>query len=172
MTRRYESSEKNSPYRRGVVTKVDPAKGRVRVEFADEDENTSMWMTVNQPATAANKSYGMPDVGAQVNCLVDWDGEGGTVIGAVWSEKDMPPTADGDTTHIRTEAGTDIVVNKKTGAISITGAASLVIEAGSVTIKGPVDIEGDHVRHNGHDIGDDHKHTGVMSGPTLTGPPE
>ena len=171
MTDRFRNSGKNAPYRRGLVKQVDAGKGRVRVDFADEDTNVSMWLTVNQSATGANKSYGMPDVGSMVNCLVDWDGEDGTVLGAVWSQKDAPPTADADTVHIQTKAGTDIVLNKATGDISVSGAANLVVEAGTVTIRGAVEIEGS-IRCNGHDIGDTHRHKDVSTGGDLSGEPQ
>jgi len=40
-----------------------------------------------------------------------------------------------------------------------------------VKIEGYLEIVGDHVKHNGHDIGDTHTHTLVVPGTALSGPP-
>lgn len=171
MSGRIHDSGKNSPYKRGLIKEVDAAKARAKVTFADEGGNVSFWLNVNQAGTGANKSYSMPDVGSQVNCLVDWDGEDGTILGAAFSEADKPPTSDGDTMHVRTEAGTDIIINKKTGAMSIKGASDIVIEAGTLTVKADVAFEGE-VTSNGKDISSTHKHVAVMAGPATTGVPQ
>ena len=171
-------NEKNPPFKRGVVKETDDKRARVRVEFQDEDGAVSYWLNVNQAAAAGNKSYWMPDVGAQVNCLVDWDGEDGTVLGALYSDKDAPPTDNGKTIHIRTAAGTDIVVDKESGNITITGVKEASWQADKLTITadvkviGNTDFEGGYVRSKGHAIDDTHKHTDVLPGPALTGPPE
>ena len=61
----------------------------------------------------------MPDMGSQVICLVDWDGEDGAVMGAIWSDKDTTPTGDGDAIHMKLASGTEIVVNKMTGDVAV-----------------------------------------------------
>ncbi len=172
MEDRTHESGKNSTYKRGIIKEVAAAKGRTRVEFSDEDGNISFWLNVNQQGTGTNKSYAMPDVDSQVNCLIDWDGEDGTVLGAAWSEEDKPPTEDGDTTHVKTEAGTEIIINRKTGDMTITGAANVVFEAGNITIRGDVAIEGSTLTHNGKSISDTHKHTGVTPGGGISDVPE
>ena len=42
---------------------------------------------------------------------------------------------------------------------------------GPVTIDGPVTITGSSLTHNGKNVGDDHTHVGVTSGPADTGVP-
>ena len=158
MSNRVHDSEKNAPFKRGVVKEIDAARGRAKVEFSDEDGNISYWLNVNQAVTGANKSYSMPDVDSQVNCLVDWDGEDGTILGAVWSEVDAPPTSDGDIEHRKYESGAEIIVNRKTG---------------DMTIKSPgnIDLESTTLTHNGKNISSDHKHKDVTPGAGLTGVP-
>jgi len=168
---RVHDSGMNSPFKRGIIKERDNKKGRAKVEFPDEDGNLSYWLNVNQSGTGKNKSYSMPDIGSQVNCVVDWDGEDGCILGAVWSDGDKPPTEDGDTDHIETEAGTVIIVNKKTGDITITGVKDMVFEATTLTIKADVAFEGE-ITSNGHDISSTHKHTEVVKGVALSGPPE
>ena len=51
---------------------------------------------------------------------------------------------------------------------------SLALNVGGVTLtvsNGGVAIDGGSVTHNGRNIGDDHKHSGVLSGPADTGEP-
>ena len=163
------TSEKNSPFRRGIVTERE--KGRVKVRFDDEDEVSSFWLHVPSRGTGANKDWSMPNVGEQVGCLVDWDGEDGCVLGGLWSDKDTPPTDDPDVEHRKYESGLETIVNRKTGDITVKGANSMDIEAATITLKGNVAIEGDSLTHNGKNVGDDHEHTDVKAGADLTGPP-
>ena len=141
--RRVYTSEKNSPFKRGIVKEVDPARGRAKVVFADEDGNVSFWLNVNQPAAAGNKAYWMPDVGAQVNCLVDWDGEDGAILGALYSESDPPPTSDGDAIHIRTSSGMEIIVSKGGGTLTVRNAQEVRIQATKIVLEGEVHLGGD-----------------------------
>ncbi len=60
------------------------------------------------------------------------------------------------------------------GDINITSAASVNVTVGGVTFRvsaDGVEITGGRVTHNGKDIGDTHKHTGVTPGGGLTGVP-
>ena len=145
MASRVYTSEKNRPFKRGIVKEIDPARGRARVEFQDEDGNISFWLNVNQQAAAANKSYWMPDVGAQVNCLLDWDGEDGCIIGSLYSQADPPPTSDGDAIHIRTAAGLEVIVSKGGGDITVRNARNVRVQAtGEVRISAPkIVLEGE-----------------------------
>lgn len=172
MSERIREGATNPQFKRGIIKENDPIKVKSRVEFQDEDGTVSYWLNVNQMASGENKSYWMPDLGAQVNCLVDWQAEDGTVIGALYSDADPPPTEDGDTLHIRTKAGTDIIVNRKTGDITISGAKTVAFQAESFTFTGNVDFNGGYVKSNGHAIDDTHRHTDVDPGPALSGPPE
>jgi len=140
---RVHDSGKNSPFKRGLVEKVDPAKARAKVKFADEDGNISFWLNINGSGSGKNKSYNMPDIGSQVNCLIDWDGEDGTVLGSPFSEADKPPTSNGDTVHLKSESGTDIIFNKKTGDIDIKGANIVKIQAVKIILEGDVHLGGE-----------------------------
>ena len=141
--RRVYTSEKNSPFKRGIVKEVDAARARAKVQFADEDGNVSFWLNVNQPAAAGNKAYWMPDVGAQVNCLVDWDGEDGAILGALYSQADPPPATDGDAIHIRTASGMEIVISKGGGTLTVRNAREVRIQAEKIVLEGEVHLGGD-----------------------------
>ncbi|MBL0011149.1 MAG: hypothetical protein IPP22_09425 [Nitrosomonas sp.] len=51
-------------------------------------------------------------------------------------------------------------------------ATTVEINAPTVTINGTnTTINGSSLKHNSKNIGDDHEHTGVQSGPSVSGPP-
>ena len=149
--RRVYTSEKNSPFKRGIVRDVDPARGRARVEFADEDGNASFWLNVNQQGAGGNKIYWMPNIGAQVNCVVDWDGEDGAIIGELYSEADPPPVSDGNLIHLRANCGTTVTFNTATGDIDVANAKTVTVQAADevrlkaakIVLEGEVHLGGD-----------------------------
>ncbi|HEY9215911.1 MAG TPA: phage baseplate assembly protein V [Ancylobacter sp.] len=169
-------------YRRGIVTEVDGGKGLARVEFQDRDGVVSWWLNVNQGHASADKSriYSMPDVGAQVNCLVDDRAEEGTILGSFYSDEDRPPVEDVKQMHAALEGGLVFNYDRGTGKLSIeapggieltAGGSTVLIEPGEVEIKAPTKVTGTALSHNGKNVGADHKHTEVLTGPATTGPP-
>jgi phage baseplate assembly protein V len=135
---RVHDSEKNSPFKRGIVVKTDASKVRAKVRFSDEDGNVSYWLNVNQPASGSNKSYRMPDVGSQVNCLIDWDGEDGTVLGSAYSEADSPPTTDGKHLMEKFDDGTVFKYDRGSSTLTITiGPVNIVVDPSGITVTTP-----------------------------------
>lgn len=174
MVDRIHELQKNAPFKRGIVREVDGKTGKARVEFKDEDGVVSFWLNVNQTAAASNKSYWMPDINSQVNCLVDWLGEDGSVLGSFYSKADPPPTEDPDIQTQKYESGLEIQVNKKTGDVKIIGAKSISLESTSgvsIIAAGAVAIESDELTHNGKNVGHNHKHGGVVIGGDITDEP-
>lgn len=51
------------------------------------------------------------------------------------------------------------------------GGVTITVADGKVTIEGNVHVVGDSLRHNDKNVGDDHTHRDVVSGPADTGPP-
>ncbi|MBD8890900.1 hypothetical protein [Roseibium litorale] len=68
-----------------------------------------------------------------------------------------------------TETGTMRLISPAGKVLTIDGDGFAL--EGDVKIQGRLDVSGAGVTHNGTNIGDDHKHTDVMPGPALTGPP-
>lgn len=116
-------------YRQGIVTENDDAKCRSRVEFQDKDGVQSFWLAINQPAASGSKHYAMPDVGALVNCLVDASGTEGTILGAVYNDKDAPPITDGTHVHLALEGGGVVDYDRGTGALTITMPGGITLNA-------------------------------------------
>jgi phage baseplate assembly protein V len=141
MTERFRNNEKNSPYRRGTVKEIK--KGRIRVTFGDEDETDSFWLNANQGGTGANKSWSMPNVGEQVNCLIDWDGEDGCVLGSCWNSEDSAPSDDPGVEHIVDESGLEIIRDRKSGNITIKNAGSVRLEGADLVVSAETHLGGD-----------------------------
>lgn len=79
--------------------------------------------------------------------------------------------ADADNVTIQLHDGGAVI---SLGANSVTltvGGNSIAIGPGGIKLTGPVEIDGPTFDHNGVNIGDDHKHSGVQSGPVNTGNP-
>ncbi|MDR6952686.1 phage baseplate assembly protein V [Ancylobacter sp. 3268] len=124
-------------YRRGIVTELDPEKVRARVEFQDRDGVKSWWLEVNQPAATSGKNrvYSMPDMGAQVNCLVDEKAEAGTIIGSIYSDLDPPPITDGRHMHAALEGGLVFDYDRGTGKLTLSAPGGIELKAGASTIE-------------------------------------
>lgn len=161
---------RSAQFKRGIVRENDAANGRSRVELADEDGVSSYWLAWNMPSAGRSKWYSAPDLGSQVNVLVDRHGEDGVILGARYSDEDRPPASDVNIIKGLLEGGFDLSYDKATGTLTIK-CPSLILECDALVIAAPVAIEGDTLTHNGTDISDTHVHTGVTPGPANTGPP-
>jgi phage baseplate assembly protein gpV len=64
----------------------------VRVTFPDRDNVESWWLRVLSQNTQNNKDFWMPDVGEQVECLLDEKFRNGLVLGSSYSSADVPPS--------------------------------------------------------------------------------
>lgn len=147
--------------RTGTIKEVDNKKGlaRVLISKGDGKEYLSGWLPWKEIASGGIKSHIPPTEGEQVDVV----SESGDLTDAV-IDMSSPSNA-----NARPHDGPEAVITM--------GATRLVISDGSVeiianvSIKGSLTVEGDSVTHNGANIGDTHKHTGVISGGDLTGPP-
>jgi len=90
----------NPTFRVGIVQQQDTARAKVRVVFPDYDEMISWWLSVVFPKTQNDKAYWIPDIGEQVVCLMDLRDEAGAVLGAIYSEADVPPVNSADKFHL------------------------------------------------------------------------
>jgi phage baseplate assembly protein gpV len=87
--RRYQSVNQLET---GIVAAVRLAPTpRVRVTFPDRGNLQSYWLRVLSPNTQNNKDFWMPDVGEQVECLLDEKFRNGLVLGSSYSSADVPP---------------------------------------------------------------------------------
>ena len=124
-----------SNFRNGIVRQVDSKRGLARVEFTDQDGVTSWWLNVNQQVTSDSKSYAMPEVGAQVNCLTDDRGEEGTSLGAMDSDVDQPPTDNANLVMKQMKGGRKEVYDKESGTYNVKQTAPYTIEIGAAKVE-------------------------------------
>lgn len=164
-----DDSYRSAQFKRGIVRENDPKTGRSRVEIVDEDGTQSYWLAWNMAAAGGSKIFNQPDLNSQVNVLLDRHGEDGVILGARYSKADQPPTTNGKLLKALLEGGLDFEYDKASGSLTLKLPAGLNIEAGSVKIKGPVEIEGATLKHNGKNVGSDHGHVTAPPGPS--GPP-
>src|SRR5271163_1453997 len=98
----------NPTFRVGIVQQQDTAHAKVRVMFPDYDEVVSWWLPVIFAKTQNDKAYWIPDIGEQVVCLMDLRDEAGAVLGAIYSNADLPPVNSADKFHLAFRDGTSI----------------------------------------------------------------
>lgn len=168
--------------RHGTVAEVDPSAGRVRLKLGTSEDGGDFlgpWVPYSQ-MMGALKAHIPPSVGQQFTMLSpggDW--RQAVAVPMTQSSANGSPSAAGDENVITYG---DVEMKLRSGEVEITvGGSSFKIEDGGVTIKsggvtwaltgGGEATDGGSVTHNSKNIGDTHKHTGVMSGPSLTGPP-
>ena len=101
-------AEQNPAFRVGIVQQQDAAHAKVRVVFPDYDELVSWWLPVIFAKTQNDKAYWIPDVGEQVVCLMDLRDEAGAVLGAIYSNADVPPVNSADKFHLAFKDGTSV----------------------------------------------------------------
>lgn len=77
----------------GTVSAVDANRVQARVRLPECDNMRTNWLNVLQRNTQNNKDYWLPDVGEQVEVLLDANGEDGVILGAVYSGVDTPRSA-------------------------------------------------------------------------------
>ena len=147
-----DDAYRNSQYKVGIVRKNDPKKGRSKVEFADEDGVQTTWVRWNSPFTGKSKFFNEPDMGSQVNVLLDKHGEDGVILGASYNDDDEPPTQNGKLMKMLLEGGLDFQYDKASGALTLKLPAGLTVEAGSITLKSGT------LTHNDKNVGSDHTH--------------
>lgn len=124
----------------GLVETVDTARAQVRVRFPGRDNLVSFWMPVLQQRTMGDQYYWLPERGEQVYCLVDAEGVRGVVLGAIYSDADLPPTDDADVRMVKFSDGTTVEYNRSAHRLEIqvvggAGAEIRVSSAGDVRVE-------------------------------------
>ena len=126
--------ESNSAYKRGIILENDDANARSRVRFADEDDTVSRWLYWNMPAAGKSKIYSAPDIGSQVNCVVDHNGEDGCILGACYSKQDPTPTSNGKLMKAVMEGGLDFEYDRA-GTLKLKLPAKFLLDVGGTTFE-------------------------------------
>ena len=121
----------------GTVSGIDEAACRVRVRLDCLDNLRTALLPVLRPKTLQDKHYCLPDIGEHVAVLLDPNGEDGVVLGAIFSDADMPPVGSVDKFHVRFKDGAEFEYDRAEHALNVKGGiVTINIEAGAtVTVK-------------------------------------
>jgi phage baseplate assembly protein gpV len=123
----------NPAFRVGIVQSQDAAHAKVRVVFPDYDEVVSWWLPVIFAKTQNDKAYWIPDVGEQVVCLMDLRDEAGAVLGAIYSEADLPPVNSADKFHLGFKDGASVDYDRSAHVLDLKfqDSAEIMYDAGA-----------------------------------------
>lgn len=133
----------------GTISAVDPATVRARVRLPECDNMRTNWLNVLQRNTQNNKDYWLPDVGEQVEVLLDANGEDGVILGAIYSSVDKPSannkdvrgmTYADDAAFYYDRTSHTLTINGGIQHIKIAVGANVVIQTQQATIDAPETI--------------------------------
>ena len=123
-------------YKEGIVKTAKP--GFARVQFPDLDNMVSTWLPLVVRKSLKDKACLTLDQGELVACILDENFEGGCVLGALYSDTDVPPVDSPDKVHFRFFDGGSFEYDRASGTLTIvtTGPANLTA-GGPVTVTAP-----------------------------------
>ena len=123
----------------GTVSAVDADKVQARVRLPECDNLRTHWLNVLQRNTQNNKDYWLPDIGEQVEVLLDANGEDGVILGSVYSSVDKPPFSDKNVRGTVYADGAEFSYNRDTHTLTVRGGIEHIrIECqADVTVKTP-----------------------------------
>jgi phage baseplate assembly protein V len=127
-------------FKTGLVAEAKP--GFARVRFPDLDDLVTDWLPVLVKKSLQDKECWTLDKGEQVACILDEYFESGCVLGAVYSDADVPPVSSPDTMcfkffdggHFEYDRGSGKLTIVTTGPVDVTAGGSVMVKAPSVTV--------------------------------------
>ena len=125
----------------GIISDIDETSVRVRVTLPECDNLKSNWLAVLQRNSQDNKDYWLPDMGEQVEVLLDNNGEDGVVLGAVYSTVDTAPVASRDKRYVQFSDGAAFEYDRSTHQLTINGGLDKIVievKAAAVTVDAPM----------------------------------
>lgn len=112
------------------------------VRFPDLGDMLSKWIPQVWMNTQDDKEYGTLDVGSMVKCLMDDRLEDGCILGAIYSQVDVPPTTDKDERGIKFKDGGWVKYNRATGIATVIAPTKVVLDTPLVHCTGDVQVDG------------------------------
>ncbi|HEB1269008.1 TPA: phage baseplate assembly protein V [Escherichia albertii] len=111
----------------GIISDIDETSVRVRVTLPECDNLKSNWLAVLQRNSQDNKDYWLPDMGEQVEVLLDDNVEDGVVLGAVYSTVDTAPVASRDKRYVQFSDGAAFEYDRSTHQLTINGGIEKIV---------------------------------------------
>lgn len=112
----------------GIITQVNPSKGLAIVHFDDLDI-PSDWLPWISSRTGNDQENDPLEQNEHVACLMDCNLENGVILGAIYSQRDTPPTESGANKWVKKfQDGTIFSYDKQAHEYSLAnGTFSFVI---------------------------------------------
>lgn len=124
----------------GTIDQIDEVNYLVKVRLDDLDMVTH-WLPVMARNTFKDQDYDIPEKDTLVVILLDPSGEDGVVLGALYSEEDMPPVQSKAKWHKAFEDGAFIEYDKVEHKLTVDSKGDIKIDAtGKVTLTAQGDI--------------------------------
>lgn len=162
----------------GPVHSVDAAKGTCRVRIGGTDAEP--FLSAEIPYTqmmGAFKGHIPVSPGQQVTIISGaGDYRQGLAIPMTKSDQNPSPSSSGNENVVTFGGATlkldgdGLTITK--GSVTVKISGSNVEITGDVKITGKFEVNGNTFEHNSKNVGFDHKHTEVVHGGELSGPPE
>ncbi|MCU7097927.1 phage baseplate assembly protein V [Salmonella enterica] len=111
----------------GIISDIDEVKVCVRVTLPECDDLRTNWLPILQRNSQNNKDYWLPDIGEQVEVLLDDNGEDGVVLGAVYSSVDTAPVASLDKRYVQFADGAAFEYDRKEHQLTINGGIEKIV---------------------------------------------
>ncbi|POP43001.1 phage baseplate assembly protein V [Superficieibacter electus] len=111
----------------GIISDIDEAAVRVRVTLPECDNLKSNWLPILHRNSQDNKDYWLPDIGEQVEILLDDNGEDGVVLGAVYSTVDTAPLASRDKRYVQFSDGAAFEYDRQLHQLTINGGIEKIV---------------------------------------------
>lgn len=122
--------------RYGRVSTVNAERMTARVLFDDQDNLVSNELAIIVRNSKVNKDYALPDIGEYVVCLfLDNDHTTGFIVGAVYSQNNLPLRNDQSVRAVDFGDGTSIEYNRVSGCLKINCTGDLVINARNIYLN-------------------------------------
>lgn len=165
----------------GIITEIDEAKATAKVTFPDDDDLVSYDLPVIHHSMGFAKYYSMPAIGMTALCafLAESGMEDGFIIGSFYNDKN-PPGKSGKTHYVAFDDGALIEYDEDAQKMTLKSGGGGIVLDDDVTINktlkvvDSVDV-GSTVKSGGDMVAGSisvqlHKHPGVQSGNSTTGP--
>ncbi|GHE20111.1 phage baseplate assembly protein V [Halomonas urumqiensis] len=162
--------------RLGTIAEVDHNSARVRVAMG---ELATGWLAWIDGRAGTTRTWNPPTVGEQVVVFSPGgDLSAAVVLTGLYRAQYPAPSASADVFRAVMPDGAVLEYDHAAnhlraslpGSAEISAAAGVTLNADAV-INGNVAINGDSLTHNGKNVGDTHRHSGITSGPSNTGEP-
>lgn len=118
----------------GNITEIDPAKGRARVHF-EEDDLVSDWLPMAVKSSKANKHESWYDVGDFVACMMDQHAEDGVIVGAIYDDNNTPPIGNKDVESTTFSDGTVIKYDRSSSTLTIECVGEVTVQCTNATVQ-------------------------------------